>query len=207
MKTKLNALCACVIIMLILSASMMGSTMFSGAKAGYEAAANTTKLQVINTLPSDLLAETGTVTNLKDSSELSIKPIVSFIAMPSDYQESAWSSFADILALVILIAGVYALVQFFKLVRNINRGIIFDWKNVRILRKQGWALIAVFLSNFGFIAIGNYEASQVISLNGCDFSVSVVFSDPVGILGFVSLLVGEIFSIGLKMKEEQDLTI
>ena len=58
------------------------------------------------------------------------------------------------------------------------------------------------------IVIGNYDiASQVLQLNGCEFSYTFAFSDATLILGFISLLVAEVFAIGLKMKEEQDLTI
>ena len=55
----------------------------------------------------------------------------------------------------------------------------------------------------GTTVIGNYEASQVLQLNGCEFSYTFAFSDATFILGFISLLVAEVFAIGLKMKEEQ----
>ena len=99
------------------------------------------------------------------------------------------------------------MLQFFYLIRNINRGDIFSWKNVRFLRKLGWALILLFICTLGTTVIGNYEASQVLQLNGCEFSYTFAFSDATFILGFISLLVAEVFAIGLKMKEEQELTI
>lgn len=112
-----------------------------------------------------------------------------------------------IASFISVIAGIFCLLQFFYLIRNINRGDIFSWKNVKFLRKLGWALILLFICTLASIVIGNYEASQVLQLNGCEFSYTFAFSDATLILGFISLLVAEVFAIGLKMKEEQDLTI
>ena len=55
--------------------------------------------------------------------------------------------------------------------------------------------------------IGNYEAAQALELKGCEYSNIFAFSEPTFILGFIALLVAEVFAVGLKMKEEQDLTI
>lgn len=60
---------------------------------------------------------------------------------------------------------------------------------------------------FTTIMIGNYEAAQVLELKGCEYSNIFAFSEPTFILGFIALLVAEVFAVGLKMKEEQDLTI
>jgi hypothetical protein len=48
--------------------------------------------------------------------------------------------------------------------------------------------------------------SSVFSLSGYSMETSID-SVMLVILGLVSLIVGEVFAIGLKMKEEQDLTI
>lgn len=216
MKKKLNLFCICIIIALALSTSMIVGMSYqmasTGFKIGYESTMKGTPIEIPNyqvalTIPSDMLAETGTVTNMKDSSTVAIKPIMSMIAMPVAKATSTLSYIGGFLSWIMIIAAIYALVQFFKLIRTINRGVIFDWKNVRILRKQGWALVIAFIGYFVSMSIANHEIAQSIALNGCEFSMSVIFSDPTLLLGFVSLLVAEIFAIGLKMKEEQDLTI
>lgn len=216
MKTKLNLFCICIIVTLALSTSMVVSMFYqiiaAGVKTGYESAMKGTPLEIPNyqiafTFPSDMLAETGTITNIKDSSAVAIKPLMSMVAMPAPKNGGIIHYLGEVCSLILVVVSIYALIQFFKLIRSINRGIIFDWLNVKILRKLGWALVVSFIGYFSSMAITNHELSKQISLNGCEFSMTVVFSDSTLILGFVSLLVAEIFAIGLKMKEEQELTI
>lgn len=215
MKTKLNLLCVCILLGLLLSTSMnisMGVQTFSAAyKAGYESAKQGRKempnYKMVCTLPSNILEETGKVTNIKNSSQAPIIPFVSLIEVPKNNHPGWSATISGICSLVMIIAGIFCLIQFFKLIRNINRGDIFSWKNVKYLRKLGWALILLFLCTFFTIVIGNYEAAQVLELKGCEYSNIFAFSDPSFILGFISLLVAEVFARGLKLKEEQDLTI
>ena len=77
MKKRLNLLCACVLIGLLLSTSTVISLMVqavsAGFKAGYESVEkgkelNISDYKIVCTIPSDLFAETGSVTNLKNSS-------------------------------------------------------------------------------------------------------------------------------------------
>ena len=159
MKKRLNLLCACVLIDLLLSTSTVISLMVqavsAGFKAGYESVEkgkelNISDYKIVCTIPSDLFAETGSVTNLKNSSQASIKPIISLIEAPTTL---------------------------------------------------------LFICSFTTIMIGNYEAAQVLELKGCEYSNIFAFSEPTFILGFIALLVAEVFAVGLKMKEEQDLTI
>lgn len=74
MKKRLNLLCACVLIGLLLSTSTVISLMVqavsAGFKAGYESVEkgkelNISDYKIVCTIPSDLFAETGSVTNLK----------------------------------------------------------------------------------------------------------------------------------------------
>lgn len=189
MKKRLNLLCACVLIGLLLSTSTVISLMVqavsAGFKAGYESVEkgkelNISDYKIVCTIPSDLFAETG----------------------------SSLSRTANgITTLISVLASIFCLIQFFYLIRNINRGDIFSWKNVKFLRKLGVSLILLFICSFTTIMIGNYEAAQVLELKGCEYSNIFAFSEPTFILGFIALLVAEVFAVGLKMKEEQDLTI
>ena len=144
--------------------------------------------------------------NVRTGEQASIIPIISMVEAPTK-ENDTFHALNRIASFISVIAGIFCLLQFFYLIRNINRGDIFSWKNVKFLRKLGWALILLFICTLATIVIGNYEASQVLQLNGCEFSYTFAFSDATLILGFISLLVAEVFAIGLKMKEEQDLTI
>ena len=199
MKTKLNLFCVCVLIALLLSTSTTVSIMFhsftSAFKAGYESVEKGKDIHIsdykmICTLPTDLLEKTGSVTNVRTGEQASIIPIISMVEAPTK-ENDTFHALNRIASFISVIAGIFCLLQFFYLIRNINRGDIFSWKNVKFLRKLGWALILLFICTLATIVIGNYEASQVLQLNGCEFSYTFAFSDATLILGFISLLVAD----------------
>ena len=130
---------------------------------------------MICTLPTDLLEKTGSVTNVRTGEQASIIPIISMVEAPTK-ENDTFHALNRIASFISVIAGIFCLLQFFYLIRNINRGDIFSWKNVKFLRKLGWALILLFICTLATIVIGNYEASQVLQLNGCEFSYTFAFS-------------------------------
>ncbi|WP_455665990.1 DUF2975 domain-containing protein [Phocaeicola sp.] len=215
MKKKLNLLCVCVIIGLLLSTStvvsIMASAFTSAFKAGYESVESGKDIKIsdykmICTLPTNLLEKTGSVTNVKTGEQVPIMPVISLVEAHSE-GSTLPTTINRTISLISFIASIFCLLQFFYLIRNINRGDIFSWKNVKYLRKLGWTLIFLFICSMGNTILGNYEASQVLQLNGCEYSYMFAFSDSSFILGFTALLVAEVFAIGLRLKEEQDLTI
>ena len=96
-------------------------------------------------------------------------------------------------------AVVAALVSFFSFVRfilNVNHDKVFEWKNVVLLRLTGVGLLIVAI----IASADEYFTSS---------SLTEVYDNYFGILIFsvFNLIVAETFAIGLKLKEEQDLTI
>ena len=158
-------------------------------------------------MPTDVITnETATAINEKDGSTVSILPFISMIGVPNEKADATDSIFLSLLDWMVIICCIYAIVQFVKMIRNIHRNIIFDWANVKRLRRLG-SLILCFCCSLVTFAINNHLVSQVISLKDCDFSIAFQFSDPTLLIGFTSLLFAEIFAIGLRLKEENDLTI
>ncbi|MCF2599004.1 DUF2975 domain-containing protein [Phocaeicola barnesiae] len=216
MKKRLNLFCLCVIAAFLLSVSgnvqMIVRIFINGFEIGMKAAEEGGEMPVlpaykqIHTMPTDLTEVTGTVTNLKDGSQLAIKPLVSLVECPSMPTSSAalWEAMA---ALVVIVGFIYTTVYFCKLIVQINRNIVFDWTNVKYLRRIGWGLIAIFFCAFVSVWITNYQLSQVVALKGTEFNLLLAFSDPTFILGFIALLAAEVFALGLRLKQENDLTI
>ncbi len=205
-----------IVLAVLVSMSFLFSTFYYGFKAGIDAyeqgAAGVEKLDVtykmIGTMPTDVITnETATAINEKDGSTVSILPFISMIGVPNEKADATDSIFLSLLDWMVMICCIYAIVQFVKMIRNIHRNIIFDWANVKRLRRLGFSLILCFCCSLVTFAINNHLVSQVISLKDCDFSIAFQFSDPTLLIGFTSLLFAEIFAIGLKMKEENDLTI
>ena len=216
MKKRLNLICLGIVLAVLVSMSFLFSTFYYGFKAGIDAyeqgAAGVEKLDVtykmIGTMPTDVITnETATAINEKDGSTVSILPFISMIGVPNEKADATDSIFLSLLDWMVIICCIYAIVQFVKMIRNIHRNIIFDWANVKRLRRLGLSLILCFCCSLVTFAINNHLVSQAISLKDCDFSIAFQFSDPTLLIGFTSLLFAEIFAIGLKMKEENDLTI
>ena len=216
MKKRLNLICLGIVLAVLVSMSFLFSTFYYGFKAGIDAyeqgAAGVEKLDVtykmIGTMPTDVITnETATAINEKDGSTVSILPIISMIGIPNEKADATDSIFLSLLDWMVMICCIYAIVQFVKMIRNIHRNIIFDWANVKRLRRLGLSLILCFCCSLVTFAINNHLVSQVISLKDCDFSIAFQFSDPTLLIGFTSLLFAEIFAIGLRLKEENDLTI
>lgn len=216
MKKRLNLICLGIVLAVLVSMSFLFSTFYYGFKAGIDAyeqgAAGVEKLDVtykmIGTMPTDVITnETATAINEKDGSTVSILPFISMIGIPNEKADATDSIFLSLLDWMVMICCIYAIVQFVKMIRNIHRNIIFDWANVKRLRRLGLSLILCFCCSLVTFAINNHLVSQVISLKDCDFSIAFQFSDPTLLIGFTSLLFAEIFAIGLRLKEENDLTI
>lgn len=216
MKKRLNLICLGIVLAVLVSMSFLFSTFYYGFKAGIDAyeqgAAGVEKLDVtykmIGTIPTDVITnETATAINEKDGSTVSILPFISMIGVPNEKADATDSIFLSLLDWMVIICCIYAIVQFVKMIRNIHRNIIFDWANVKRLRRLGFSLILCFCCSLVTFAINNHLVSQVISLKDCDFSIAFQFSDPTLLIGFTSLLFAEIFAIGLRLKEENDLTI
>lgn len=216
MKKRLNLICLGIVLAVLVSMSFLFSTFYYGFKAGIDAyeqgAAGVEKLDVtykmIGTIPTDVITnETATAINEKDGSTVSILPIISMIGVPNEKADATDSIFLSLLDWMVMICCIYAIVQFVKMIRNIHRNIIFDWANVKRLRRLGLSLILCFCCSLVTFAINNHLVSQAISLKDCDFSIAFQFSDPTLLIGFTSLLFAEIFAIGLRLKEENDLTI
>ncbi len=216
MKKRLNLICLGIVLAVLVSMSFLFSTFYYGFKAGIDAykqgAAGVEKLDVtykmIGTMPTDVITnETATAINEKDGSTVSILPFISMIGIPNEKADATDSIFLSLLDWMVIICCIYAIVQFVKMIRNIHRNIIFDWANVKRLRRLGLSLILCFCCTLVTFAINNHLVSQVISLKDCDFSIAFQFSDPTLLIGFTSLLFAEIFAIGLRLKEENDLTI
>lgn len=108
-----------------------------------------------------------------------------------------WTEFVDmLLCLAAAAAAIVPFVCFIRFILNVNRNKVFEWDNVLMLRITGLGLLL-------FALLGSAE--ELLS----GVSLERVYDDFFEILIFCvfNLMVAETFAIGLKLKEEQDLTI
>lgn len=112
-----------------------------------------------------------------------------------------------LLLLTSLAAMIMGFVEFVKLIRNINRSEIFEWSNVRHLKRLGFAFLVVFAINLLFSYLNYSSILEQVNVRGYKIDWSSAVQTYNLVIGLASLLVAEIFAIGLRLKEEQDLTI
>ena len=99
--------------------------------------------------------------------------------------------------IAVLCLSVHSFVSFVKFILNVNRDKVFVLKNVSLLRSTGWRLL---------IAIVLCIPMELILMGTTVETVFNDFVDPI-LFSVFCLIVAEVFAIGLKLKEEQDLTI
>ena len=98
--------------------------------------------------------------------------------------------------LVVTYLTIMILVAFVKFILNVNRDKVFLNDNVKLLRKMGW----FGLTSMSLVIIANL----IMKISFVDF-----FNDcSVGIFDSIFyLIIAEVFAIGIKLREEQELTI
>ena len=112
-----------------------------------------------------------------------------------------------IIFIIIALTGIFLLLfNFIKILISVNKSVIFDWINVRRLRKIGIGLILVFIAD---ALISIYESVLALGLiKISEYSIiRETFSTNLLIEGMIAFIIAEIFAVGLRLKEEQELTI
>lgn len=218
MKKRLNVFC--VIVLLVLGYSVIEATYYVsiGMKAGFEKGfGNETSkeerekmanLHVVQLLPDNFgeVVFLDSIYNEKSGEYIPASYSQMFVSV--DAQPGLLSrAVSVILAMADFVAVIWAIVLFIRLIVAINRSAIFNWKNVRRLRRLGILLIISFACTLSMAFLSTYQIEKVFAAPG----YSLIMGDMVQItslvLGLSALIVAEVFAIGLKMKEEHDLTI
>lgn len=215
MKKRLNILCVLVlcVLALTLAESFYGAWwgLSEAFVAGFEAEElhvedPTENLTTLSLFPESFVGTSDSLYNSKSGKYVPVWPGEMMVSI--DTHMPGWLRFLGVLfSVTTIVYGIKALIRFVKLIRAINRSEIFCWSNVRLLRRLGTALIFVFSGDFTLNLIDTIALRQVLSVPGYSYNYLTVFSDANLLLGVICFVVAEIFSIGLKMKEEQDLTI
>lgn len=212
MKRRLNILCLLVVIVLSYSLLETGYYIVSGFNAGFEMSQTPEGLKkasgvkAISLMSSNLSQFQDSVYNVKTGSYVPAMYGHLVVSVPVKENQRSMLITAAIQMLSIT-ASVVAIIMFIKLIIFINRSIIFDWRNVRRLRWLGVMLILHYLCLLISYQMTGWELEEVFALSGYTFHQSNLASILTLVLGIVSLIVAEVFAIGLKIKEEQDLTI
>ena len=214
MKKRLNVLCVLVFVIIGIGLMPFVYWMAVGMKAGYESSPERVtdidavmNAETVRLMPVGIShLEHGTIRNDVTGEQVALWPQNIAVSAGVDYP--GWYNVVNTLATVLGVAAVIVVVVLFlKLILRVNRGYVFEWRNVRLLRWLGGiqlaaSIVVTLLQIYGASVVsGQFRVSGYVT----DYFsyVSVLELS----IGMVALIAAEIFAIGLKMKEEQELTI
>lgn len=110
------------------------------------------------------------------------------------------------LAILLLAGFIIVIINFFKIIVAVNKSIIFDWVNVRRLRRIGVGLGLMFLVHLTLSLVENNRISKLVDFEHYT-TVGESFNGGALLAAMIAFLMAEIFAVGLRLKEEQELTI
>lgn len=214
MKKRLNVLCVLVFVVIGIGLMPFVYWMAVGMKAGYESSPERVRdidaamnAETVHLMPVGIShLEHATIRNDVTGEQVALWPQNIAVSAGVDYP--GWYDVVNTLATVLGVAAVIVVVVLFlKLILRVNRGYVFEWRNVRLLRWLGGiqlaaSIVVTLLQIYGASVVsGQFRVSGYVT----DYFsyVSVLELS----IGMVALIAAEIFAIGLKMKEEQELTI
>lgn len=111
-----------------------------------------------------------------------------------------------LMSLVAVVMIVWFWVNIIKIIVRVNKGLIFTGDVERRLFRIGIIVLVCYGCEWLFSLYSYYLASSSFAMKGYEVALDVPDSYALYI-GFGLLVIAQIFAIGRKMKEEQDLTI
>lgn len=196
----MNILCIVILIFTVAMTISQFSGLFFSAK-------NTEPVTMLNVQPSHF-GDDNNITLIDNNTGTAVKAWIkevivvdSCILSPKDFVMKLLVLIP--LSLVSLVTWIMFVIYLVKLVFAINKGKVFTWKTIRLLRTAGWTTLIsnafCIISTFYLI----YDPSRWLSPKGYIFDYSYAIEQIPSLLpGLLLLLMAQIFGIGLKQKEE-----
>ena len=125
--------------------------------------------------------------------------------------QSDYASLDILLSLLLVFIPIYAIITFIKFFISVYKGNVFDSKTENRARILGIAQILISLIDYIYSALIVKEANNTIDIEGYEINSDVlgisVSSNPTLYIGFILLILSEVFRMARKLKEEQEFTI
>lgn len=217
MKKKFNVLSAIVFVVLAINLAAGFYYAALGFTEGIRSAMNECETggdgaerhapAMISFLPTELLTMPDSVTNTVTGEKTGAMAAHLMVRLDRETTGGAAGIVTSILSVFICVILLLVIWHFIHFIRNINRMEIFTWKNVNLLETMGGLLLAVFVANLANSLITYWQVSRVFALEGRVFDFFTPLTDSTLILGVLAMITGEVFAMGLKLREEQELTI
>lgn len=135
------------------------------------------------------------------------KNVIAFNPPQKRSIHSLWAgTLSFVLALLVLITYILIPFHFYRLIGLIKKGIIFERENIRLIRYLGIELLIIYFGNVLFNFLSYKNDLSLFSFS--NYEIQMDSMDAIWLLfGIVVLLVAEILSRAIALKEEQELTI
>ena len=156
--------------------------------------------------PVDFLKMPNTLLNVKSGELLSTRireAVVSVPVIKKTIAYSFWNTFCSFFYIAGMIIVLYS---FIKIIIAVNKSVIFEWINVKRLRRMGIGFLLMFVSDIITSVIYKYAVLKIVEIENYEI-INRTYNGSILLLGIIALLVAEIFAVGLRLKEEQELTI
>lgn len=215
MKKRLNILCTVLMIILFAEVGYMAGVFCRGVVDGYTTAMKAPKGQeftagethTISVFPSETShANSFKGTDKKTGKTYEIWPQT--FQIQGSLQEGSGLQALKMLGELAVFAGVIiALVTFIRFVIGVNRNEVFSPKAVKRLRTMGWMFLLVAAGNIITNLITVQAVKEHFLPDGYYIQYSQVIPFDALIFALFTFIIAEAFTIGIRMKEEQELTI
>lgn len=201
---------------MLLPAYYIGVSFGKGFTHGYERAENSDNLTDMEISPanvtfdydwSKISAPTDTLVT-EEGQRLPLIVTQAVVMVPDSHRDIAMETLMIISYLISFILFICFITVFIVFIININKGRIFIHKNVSRLRRMAWYLIGVAVFRCaGGLADDSLLSGTSLTVDGYELSATWTFPWTALIIGLLAMLMAEIWGNGIKMKEEQELTI
>ena len=208
-KRRINILCALLILLFSVVVGDVayhglagGFSTFNKHKKGYIASSDLSHIKV-TPVPCYTCPDTIRESRTGDALPYRMDQI-SIVTNPSG-EISLFVLLMVLITPVLIFYLVRAVIQFYYFIRDVKRGKIFISENVKRLRIGGWTLfsLGLFTNLFRLIEYWEVRNLQIPGYQIESFDIQYRSFALVILL----LLFAEIFALGVKMREEQELTV
>lgn len=216
-KTSINLLSALVILFLTVAMLLPVVKVlysFIGTYTGANSLQNERILQSatpmeVNFYPEPDMIDNPTVELTFDNGDIHPAVVQQAVVIVPQQESFFWTSLAEICIYAIAVV-IYALmiIDLIKFIININRGKIFVRASVTRLRRLGLYLLVIGFLELSAGLIEDYTVTNCgLTMAGVGLGANWEMPWSIFLLGLMALLLGQVWSHGLELREENDLTI
>lgn len=151
----------------------------------------------------------NSIENTLTGEQTPIMPVKVMAFIKGEKENEATIAATGIIGTVGTAAYIFFLCYLIRFIRNVRRKEIFEWKNVKMLNRMGLSVIVAFITTLIVNLIHYAMAASLFAPKGYSIEWFDIISENILLLGIgiAAMMMGEVFACGLKMREEQELTI